>query len=100
MPEAPVEEHAGTGGDEREEDERRGDVVRLLAKDGREQAGAQDEGRQAQRPNERTSQLPPCLYSHSLPICPVAGAPQVHPNVVEPRGIIAPETRESDHPEE
>jgi hypothetical protein len=44
--------------------------------------------------------LPPCLYSHSLPICPVAGAPQVHPNVVEPRGIIAPETRESDHPEE
>ena len=73
--EAPVEHHAGRGCDEREQDERGGDVVRCLAEDGSEEARAEYERCEAQRPCERASQLPPPSSDrHSLAVLPVAGA--------------------------
>ncbi len=73
--EAPVEYHAGRGCNEREQDEGGCDVVRCLAKDGGEQARAEHERCEAQRPHERASQLPPpSSDGHSLAVLPVAGA--------------------------
>ena len=75
--EAPVEHDAGGGGDEREQNEGGSDVVGCLAEDGGEQARAEHERGQAQRPHERASQLPPPSSDrHSSPFCPVPGPPQ------------------------
>ena len=76
--EAPIEDDPCCGGDEREHDESRRNVVGCLAEDGREQARAEHERGQAQRPHERASQLPPPSSDrHSSPFCPVVGAAAV-----------------------